>query len=173
MTLYTISTVFHFCGSRPFFYGWLTGGLPRVVNEPEFQGGDSLPSRVEVKKAWSYNSTAPYVFMGWCLIKQKVRIFFPNVTTCPLRLRGLYNCTITIFPNCGSVFIKGPYNRQYFHKSQVKIWVICKPCMVSLRTLELNNVRSSLQKASADFYNISEVLTFLLSFQFKMIYLWV
>jgi len=49
--------------------------------------------------------------------------------------------------------------------------VIGKPCMVPLRTLEPNTVPSSPQKASADFYNSSEVLAFLLSFQFKIIYL--
>jgi len=27
----------------------------------------SPPSSAEVKKAWSYTSTTPYIFMVWCL----------------------------------------------------------------------------------------------------------
>jgi hypothetical protein len=27
------------------------------------------PSSAEVKNAWSYTSTPPYVFMEWCLVK--------------------------------------------------------------------------------------------------------
>jgi hypothetical protein len=32
------------------------------------------PSTAEVKKAWSYTSTPPYVFMAWCLNKYRIRL---------------------------------------------------------------------------------------------------
>jgi len=101
-------------------------------------------------------------------VELRLRLFLRSLTGITL----LYNYAITIFSNGGSVFIIGPYNRQFFHKSQVQIQMIVKPCMVSLRTLEPNTVHPRPQQASANFYNSSEVLVFLLSFQFKIIYLW-
>jgi hypothetical protein len=42
-----------------------------VVNRPGCEVDQSLPFRAEVKTAWMYNSTPPYVFMTWCLIEHR------------------------------------------------------------------------------------------------------
>jgi hypothetical protein len=44
------------------------------VKRPRRGADRSLPSSAEVKHEWSYTSTPQYVFMTWCLIKQKVRL---------------------------------------------------------------------------------------------------
>jgi hypothetical protein len=36
----------------------------------------SPPSRAEVKNAWNYTSTLPYVFMVWCLVKHRANFKF-------------------------------------------------------------------------------------------------
>jgi hypothetical protein len=41
---------------------------------PEREADHLPPSNAEVKNAWSYTSTLPYVFMAWCLIKQWIRL---------------------------------------------------------------------------------------------------
>jgi hypothetical protein len=45
----------------------------------------SLPSGAEVKKAWSYTSTVPYVFMAWYLVKHRDSFTFTFVA-----LKGSY-----------------------------------------------------------------------------------
>jgi len=42
------------------------------VKLPVYEGDHSLPSTAEVKKAWHYTSTDPYVFMEWYLIKEEL-----------------------------------------------------------------------------------------------------
>jgi hypothetical protein len=49
---------------RPASYPVGTGG-----SSPAREVHHTLPSSAEVKNAWSYTSTPPYVFMAWCLIK--------------------------------------------------------------------------------------------------------
>jgi len=44
------------------------------VNWPVRESDHSDVSSAEVKNAWSYISTSPYVFMAWCVIKQGIRI---------------------------------------------------------------------------------------------------
>jgi hypothetical protein len=44
------------------YQGIITSGVER----PEREDVSSPPSSAEVKSAWSYNSTLPYVFMAWC-----------------------------------------------------------------------------------------------------------
>jgi hypothetical protein len=36
---------------------------------PEREADHSYPSSAEVKNAWSYTFTLPYVCMAWCLVK--------------------------------------------------------------------------------------------------------
>jgi hypothetical protein len=45
--------------------GALSLGVKRLWREADH----SLPSRAEVKSAWSYTSTPKSVFMAWCLVK--------------------------------------------------------------------------------------------------------
>jgi hypothetical protein len=49
--------------------GCFSPGVKRPVHEAD----NSPPSSVEVKNAWSYSSTPPYV-MSWYLIKHKIRL---------------------------------------------------------------------------------------------------
>jgi len=43
----------------------------------QFRSTASPSSRIEVKNAWSYTSTSPYVFMAWSIIK--IKETFPSV----------------------------------------------------------------------------------------------
>jgi hypothetical protein len=53
---------------------WVLGALSwgGGVKKPVHEADHSPPSSVEVKNAWSYMSTAPYIFMAWCLVKHKI-----------------------------------------------------------------------------------------------------
>jgi hypothetical protein len=48
---------------------WVPGTLSLGVKRPVREADLSPPSSVEVKNAWNYTSTPPYVFMAWCLVK--------------------------------------------------------------------------------------------------------
>jgi len=58
------------------------------------------PYSVEVKNAWSYTSTPPYIFMAWCLIKHRTHLHgmvlsqAPEqlclTSRCPLHLHFMY-----------------------------------------------------------------------------------
>jgi hypothetical protein len=50
---------------------WVPGILSLGVKRPGREAGYSLPSSAEVKNAWSYTSSLQYVFMAWCLVKQR------------------------------------------------------------------------------------------------------
>jgi hypothetical protein len=52
-----------------------TGGFMTVVKWLGHEVDDSPPSSAKVKTVWSYASTAPYVFMAWCSVKQKRYIY--------------------------------------------------------------------------------------------------
>jgi hypothetical protein len=41
------------------------------LKRPEREANYTLPSGAEVKNAWSYASTSPYVFMVWCLVNHR------------------------------------------------------------------------------------------------------
>jgi hypothetical protein len=47
----------------------------------ECEADHSPPSRLEVKNAWRYTSTPPYIFMAWCLIKHRDFAFSPLIET--------------------------------------------------------------------------------------------
>jgi hypothetical protein len=53
---------------------WVTGGgrvpFPAVKRSGR-EADHSPPSGAEIKNAWRYTTTPPYVFMTWCLIKQR------------------------------------------------------------------------------------------------------
>jgi hypothetical protein len=53
------------------YRGRLSWGIMRRGREADH----SPPSIVEVKNAWSYTSILPYVFMAWCLVKDRENYF--------------------------------------------------------------------------------------------------
>jgi hypothetical protein len=52
----------------------VSGALSLGVKWPGREADHSFPSSADVKNAWSYISTLPHVFMGWCLAKYRIRI---------------------------------------------------------------------------------------------------
>jgi len=62
-----------------------TSDLSPGVKRPSREANHSSPSTVEVKNAWSYNSTPQHVFMALCLIPQWMRhgTSLSTVTTLP------------------------------------------------------------------------------------------
>jgi hypothetical protein len=44
----------------------------RLWGPPRRETDHSPPSSAEVKNAWGYTCTLPYIFMAWCLIKQSI-----------------------------------------------------------------------------------------------------
>jgi hypothetical protein len=50
---------------------WVPGALSLGVKRPGREVDNSLPSNAKIKNAWSYTSTPQYVFMAWCLVKQR------------------------------------------------------------------------------------------------------
>jgi hypothetical protein len=59
-------------GPTQFLVQWVLGVLSPEVKLPECENYHSSPASVMVKNAWSYTSTSSYVFMAWCLIKQRI-----------------------------------------------------------------------------------------------------
>jgi hypothetical protein len=53
---------------------WVTGALSLGVKRPGREADHSPPSSAEVKNAWSYTFTPPYVFMKWCLVKHRDKL---------------------------------------------------------------------------------------------------
>jgi hypothetical protein len=47
------------------------GALSLSVKRPGREADHSSPSNAEVKNAWSYTSTPTYVFMEWCLVRNR------------------------------------------------------------------------------------------------------
>jgi hypothetical protein len=52
-------------------YSMDTEDLSPGVKRPKCEPDLSPPSNADVKDAWSYNSTPPYIFMVWSLIKHR------------------------------------------------------------------------------------------------------
>jgi hypothetical protein len=50
---------------------WVRGTVSLGVKRPGREADHSPPSSAEVKKARSYTSTPQYVFMAWCLVKNR------------------------------------------------------------------------------------------------------
>jgi hypothetical protein len=46
---------------------WIPGALSLEVKQLRCEADHSLPSSPEVKNAWSFISTPPYIFMVWYL----------------------------------------------------------------------------------------------------------
>jgi len=51
---------------------WVPGALSLGIKQPRHEADHSHPSSAEVKNKW--NSTPPYIFMAWCLIKQEISL---------------------------------------------------------------------------------------------------
>jgi hypothetical protein len=58
---------------------WVPGTLSLWVKRPGREADHSPPSSAEVKNAWSYTSTLHYVFMAWCLVKQRDNFTLQNL----------------------------------------------------------------------------------------------
>jgi hypothetical protein len=56
------------CKPHPAFYPKGSGGSFSGVKRPGREADHSTVTSAEVKRAWLYTSTPPYVFMVWCLI---------------------------------------------------------------------------------------------------------
>jgi hypothetical protein len=54
----------------------IPGALFPAVKRPGREADHSPPSSAEVKNVWRYTSTPPYVFMAWCLVKQRDNFTF-------------------------------------------------------------------------------------------------
>jgi hypothetical protein len=50
---------------------WIPRALSSGVQWPGLKARDSPPSSWEVRNAWNYTSTLPYVFMEWCSVKPR------------------------------------------------------------------------------------------------------
>jgi len=44
------------------------------IKRPGYEANNSHPYIIDVKNTWSYTSIPPYVFMAWCLIKQRIHL---------------------------------------------------------------------------------------------------
>jgi hypothetical protein len=60
---------------------WVPGALFTGVKRPVREADYSPPSSAEVKNAWHCNSTPPYVFMLWCLVKHRANLHLPFTFT--------------------------------------------------------------------------------------------
>jgi hypothetical protein len=59
---------------------WVPEALPLKVKRPGNEADHSPPSSAEVKNAWSYTSTLPYVFMALYLVKHRGKfIIYSNL----------------------------------------------------------------------------------------------
>jgi hypothetical protein len=55
---------------------WVPGALTPGLKRPGHEDDHSPPSSAEVKNAWSYTSSPPYVFMAWRLVKHRDNFTF-------------------------------------------------------------------------------------------------
>jgi hypothetical protein len=53
-----------------------SGTVSLGVKQLRYEADHLPPSSAEVKNAWSYTSTPPYVFMAWCLVKHRDNFTF-------------------------------------------------------------------------------------------------
>jgi hypothetical protein len=63
-------------GAQQASYQMGTGGSFPGVKWPGCEADHSHISSAKVKNAWSYNSSSPYVFMAWCLVKHRDNFTF-------------------------------------------------------------------------------------------------
>jgi hypothetical protein len=57
------------------------GALSPGVKRQVYESDNSPPSNAELKNAWIYISTTPYVLMMWCLIKHRDNFTFLTFVT--------------------------------------------------------------------------------------------
>jgi hypothetical protein len=50
---------------------WIPGVVFSRVKRPVRKANHSFPSSAEVKNAWSYSCTLPYIFIAWGLVKHR------------------------------------------------------------------------------------------------------
>jgi hypothetical protein len=50
---------------------WVTGSLPSGVKQAGREADHTPSPSAEVKNEWMYTSSSPYIFMAWCLVKNR------------------------------------------------------------------------------------------------------
>jgi hypothetical protein len=55
---------------------WVPGILSAGEKRPRRSADPSPRNSAEVKNAWGYTSTIPYIFMSWCLVKHRNNFIF-------------------------------------------------------------------------------------------------
>jgi hypothetical protein len=70
---------------------WVAGALSPGVKWPGNEANHAPPSSAEVRKAWSYTFTPPYIFMMWCLI-----IYYHGLI---IKHRNNFNFYIYFYPS--------------------------------------------------------------------------
>jgi len=71
---------------------WVSGTLTWGVKQPGREADRSPLPSTEVKNAWNYSSTSPYVFMAWCLIKYRSSITYTFLISEQIRVTGFVPC---------------------------------------------------------------------------------
>jgi len=64
-------------GAHSTSYPVVTGGSFPGIMWPGREADHFRPSNAEVKNAWSYTFTPPYLFMAWCLVKYRGNFTLP------------------------------------------------------------------------------------------------
>jgi len=59
-------------GTHPASYPTDTGDISPGAKRLGYEADHLTPYSAEVNNAWTYISTPPYVFMGWCLVKYRM-----------------------------------------------------------------------------------------------------
>jgi hypothetical protein len=94
-----------------------TRGFCPEVKRPGREADHSLPSTAEVRNAWSYNSSPPYVFMAWNSVKHREKLLLIYITlfslcseykfgTLPLRQPALWDYVHFTINNTRNVKVK-------------------------------------------------------------------
>jgi hypothetical protein len=63
-------------GAHPASYPMGTSGSFTGVKQPGCEADHPSLSSDDVKNAWSYTSTPPFIFMMWCLVKHRDKFTF-------------------------------------------------------------------------------------------------
>jgi hypothetical protein len=67
-------------GAHPTSYEMVPGAFSQGVKQPGREVKNSPSSNSEVKNIWSYTSIPQYVFIAWCLIKNRGNFTFYTFT---------------------------------------------------------------------------------------------
>jgi hypothetical protein len=80
------------------------------VKRPGREADNSLPSIAEVKNLWGYTCTPLYVFLAWCLVKNRDNF------TCTLIRKVSFTWTksdVLLMLNCVSINLSSTNSREH------------------------------------------------------------